>query len=355
MRLVDVVYADNICKGVIEGDKGIEYVSSYDADNGKTWCTCPWWILNKKVETCKHILYLLDNIDFEKMKPKKEFKNFLCGCTTIDTVLGNGIPQGTTTAIFGESGQGKTLLSAQLCLSCISNLKKDVIVLETEGNREQDYLELLARFRDRWNLTEEEIQKRIHFYPIIEDFMKQSKAMVDLLKMVGYDVEIEASKKGDKFTITFKDIKPSIKEEDLKSSGLIIIDSLTKPIKTSVGSKTQNLPARAELIARFFGKLNSIAVNYNMAVVVLHHASINKATFYTDHGNPYGGDEVFYNSKYILQIVKSDMAARAKFAECECEGKSAKRIMLIKHPYLQVNKEMFPVHLKKDYGFTDDI
>lgn len=354
MLLKEILYAnDNIVKGIITSDSGKEYVSSYDGDNDATWCTCPYYIF-KKIP-CKHILFLLDNIDYENMKSKKQYKNFLCGCTTIDMLMGNGFPLGSVTALFGESGQGKTLLSAQLALSCIKNLNKDVIVVETEGNREQDYLELLLKFKDRFELTEEEIIDRIHFFSIIENFQQQSKAMVDLLKMVGYETEIDKSKKGDKYTITFKDCKPKLKDNILKSSGLLLIDSLTKPLKASIGNKTQNLPARAELSARFFARLYSISANYGLATVVIHHASINKTTFYTDHGNPYGGDEIFYNSKYIIQILKSDMASRAKFAECECQGKSAKRVMLVKHPYIQVNKEMFPIHLKKDFGFTDEI
>jgi len=357
MQIKDIVYGNGIVKAVIKGDKGIEYTTSYDSQYNKTWCTCPWWVLNKEVDTCKHILYLLDNIEFDKMKPKKKYKNFLCGCLTIDTLMGSGFPQGSVTAVFGESGQGKTLLTAQLALSCIKNLDKDVIIIETEGNREQDYLELLNRFKDRFDLTEDEIRKKVHFHAIIEDFQKQSKAMVDLLKLVGYETEIDRSKKGDKFTITFKDCKPRLKEDELKRAGMIVIDSLTKPLKASIGHKTQNLPARAELTARFFARLYSIASNYDIAVIINHHASVNKAmAFARDFGSPYGGDEVFYNSKYIIEFINSDMTARAKFADCEhCKGKGAKRIMLIKHPYQPITSQMFPIHLKNNFGFTDDL
>jgi RecA/RadA recombinase len=262
--------------------------------------------------------------------------------------MGNGFPLGSVTAIFGQSGNGKTLLSAQLALSCIKNLGKDVIVIETEGNREQDYLELLNRFKDRFELTEAEIAKHIHFYSVVGDF--QSQAIITLLKMVGYETTMEQSKGGDKYAVTFKDCKLGIKEDELKASGLLIIDSLTKPIKTSIGSKTQNLPSRAELIARFFGRIYQLAYNYNLSVIINHHASVNPVTpFGRDFGNPYGGDEIFYNSKYVIEIIDSDMAARAKFGQC------ARRVMLVKHPYQAIDKVLHAVNLKTNFGFTDEI
>lgn len=271
MEIQKIIYGnDRICKAIIKGDSDNEYVTSIDGDSGITWCTCPWWVLNKRIKTCKHILYLLDNLEYDKMKPTKRFKNFLSECLTIDTLMGSGFPVGSITALFGQSGQGKTLLTAQLALSCIKNLDKDVIVIETEGNREQDYLELLLKFAGRFGLTEEEICKRIHFYTVMGDL--QDKAIFSLLGLIGYKAELDASKKGDKFTVTYKEVKPKLKDELLKDVGLIIVDSLTKPIKVSVGHKTQNLPARANLIGRFFDRLYQMAYKFDIAVIVVHHA-----------------------------------------------------------------------------------
>jgi RecA/RadA recombinase len=341
-------YNDQIVKGEILSDSGHEYIVSYDGDSKVGWCPCPSSIFKSySKDYCKHVHCLLGQVDLTKMKPTKRFENFPCGCTTIDLLMGNGFPLGSVTAIFGQSGNGKTLLSAQLALSCIKNLGKDVIIIETEGNREQDYLELLGRFKDRWGITTEEISKHIHFYSVVGDF--QSQAIITLLKMVGYETTMDQSKGGDKYAVTFKDCKPGLKEEELKASGLLIIDSLTKPIKTSIGSKTQNLPSRAELIARFFGRIYQLAFNYNLGVVINHHASCNPVVpFGRDFGNPYGGDEIFYNSKYIVEIINSDMAARAKF------GQGARRVVLVKHPYQPVDKELHTVNLKENWGFTDD-
>ena len=347
MKIKDIVYGCGLVKAVIESDSGNEYTTSMDIETNDTWCTCPLYIF-KKEKVCKHILHLLDNVEINKM-PKKQFDNFLTGCTTLDAMMGNGFPQGTTVAVYAESGTGKTILSAQLCLSCIKNLDKDVIILETEGNRKQDYLELLYKFKDRWELTEEDINKHLHFYPVISGFKDKGKSMVGLLNMVGYDVDIKQSKKGDKYTITFRDIKPKLKDTDLQNSGLIIVDSLTEPIKSTIGHKSQNLPARSELTARMFSRLISIAIEYKLCVVLNHHASINPLQMFgRDFGKPYGGDEVLYNSKYILAIIDSDMSARAKY------GKSARRFMLLKHPFNAVTGELYAINLKKDYGFTDD-
>ena len=58
--------------------------------------------------------------------------------------------------------------------------------------------------------------------------------------------------------------------------------------------------------------------------------------FGRDFGRAYGGDEVLYNSKYVIEIVDSDMTARAKY------GSTARRILLIKHPYNAVTRELYP-------------
>jgi len=346
MEIKRISYYNQIIHSLIVGDSGKEYITSYDSQHQYTWCTCPYWVLNKRVKYCKHVLLLLENIDKDKMKAIKQFKNFLCGCTTIDTLMGNGFPLGSVSAVFGEPGSGKTILSAQLALSCIKNLDKDVIIVETEGNRPQDYYELLYKFKDRWGLSEENIKKRVHFNTVLGNY--QTQAIVTLLRMVGYESEIDASKKGDKFTVTFKEIKPKLTEEVLNNTGLIVIDSLTKPLKASIGHKTQNLPARADMSARFFDKLYQIAHNYGIAVIINHHASIDPMKWGRDFGKIYGGDEVLYNSKYVIELVDSDMAARAKY------GETARRCMLIKHPFNANVGELYPVNLKKDYGFTDE-
>lgn len=349
MKVKSIVYSpDHICKGIIESDSGNEYVASLDADTLRTWCTCPLSVFNKD-NRCKHVMSLLDEVDYSKMTKKPKYKNFSCGCTTIDTLMGSGFPQGTTVAIYAESGRGKTLLSAQLVLACIKNLGQKAIVIETEGNREQDYLELLYRFKDRWGLTEEQIDENLIFYPVISSFTDNSKAMLDMLKMVGYDAEIDQSKKGDKYSITFRDSKPKLKEEHLKSAGLLIIDSLTEPLKATIGHKSQNLPARSELISRFFYKLISISRDYNICTIINHHASVNPMQLFgRDFGKPYGGDEVLYNSKYILAIIDSDMKARTEY------GKTARRVMMLKHPYNPDVGNLYNINLKANHGYCEE-
>lgn len=349
MEVLGIEYGTHgICKGIVKSDSGKEYVVSLDANSGRTWCTCPLYTF-KKEKSCKHILYFLDEVDYSKMTNNKKYKNFSSGCTTIDTLMGNGFPQGTTVAVYAESGRGKTLLSAQIALSVMKNLKEDVIVIETEGNREQDYIELLNRFRSRWDIEEKDIDKHLHFYPVISSFSDKTRAMVELLNMFGYKAEIDQSKKGDKYSITFRDSKPKLKEKDLKEAGLLIIDSLTEPLKATIGHKSQNLPARSELISRLFYKLIGVARDYNLTVLINHHASVNPMQMFgRDFGKPYGGDEVLYNSKYILAIIDSDMKARTEY------GKTARRVMMLKHPYNATVGELFPLNLKEDYGFTEE-
>ena len=137
----------------------------------------------------------------------------------------------------------------------------------------------------------------------------------------------------------------------MKDVSFVLLDSITMPLKESVGSETQNLPARASIVQRLYGRLYQIAKEYDACVVVTHHASVNPITPYgKDLGHIYGGHPVLYNSKYAIQLLNSTSEIKKnKFKGFEHE---ARRVRLIRHPYINETK-MFNVRLKTDYGFVD--
>jgi hypothetical protein len=171
-----------------------------------------------------------------------------------------------------------------------------------------------------------------------------------LLQMFGYMVTFEISKNG-KYSVKFQNCTPTIKDKDFADTSMIILDSLTKPIKDSVGSETQNLPARAQLVDRLFGKLYHFAKIYDIAIIVVHHASINPMMpFGRDLGKPYGGNPILYNSKFALEFIDAPNKVKNETGW----GNEARRVKLLRRPDEPYTGELIPVRLKKDYGFCDE-
>jgi RecA/RadA recombinase len=347
MNIKELNY-DNIgvARAVIVGDSGNEYCTSVDAEFLRSWCCCPAYVL-RGGKTCKHIIFLMNNIEFEKMNKKTDLNYIETECKVIDNMLGGGIPLGIVTAIFGEPTAGKTVFSKQVGLSSIAKTGKNTILIETEGLRDYDTKLLLYRFMSRYGLDKDTVDKKFIIKHTLGDMQLQS--IQKLLQMFGYMVSFEVSKNG-KYSIMIQNCVPTLTEKELKETSLIILDSLTKPVKDSVGSETQNLPARAQLIERLFGKLYHFAKIYDIGIIVIHHASVNPITpFGRDLGKPYGGDPILYNSKYALQFIDAPKRVKDETGF----GEEARRIKLLRRPDEPYTGELVPVRLKKDWGFCD--
>jgi len=349
MKIVEIFYTNNgICRSIIEGDSGVEYCTNIDLD-GNWWDSCPSFVFNGDDRiACKHIKHLYKNLDREKMVDKKDKLIYLeTGSKIIDDMLGGGIPYGIVTAVFGEPMVGKSLLGYQVALANLNKTKKDTILIDTEGLRDVDLWSILGKFKDRWNINNSTMKKRIKIIHTQKDSQLQS--IQKLLQLFGYMVTFEISKKG-KYSIKFQHCKETLTLKQLENTSMIILDSLTKPIKDSVGSETQNLPARAQLVERLFGKLYQVAQLYNVAVIVNHHAVVNPIMpFGRDLGNPYGGNPILYNSKFVIQFID----APKKLKDETGFGLECRRIRMIRNPSDQTTGEMYPIRLRKDWGFCD--
>jgi RecA/RadA recombinase len=347
MQIIETLY-DNIgiCRAIIRSDSGNEYCTCIDPENFRAWCSCPFYIFNPK-RVCKHITFLMNNVEFDKMTKKEDLKYIETECKAIDTMLGGGVPTGIVTAVFGEPTVGKTIFTKQAGLASIAKTGKNTILVETEGLRDYDTKLLLYRFMGRYNLDKDTVDKKFIIKHTLGDMQLQS--IQKLLQMFGYMVTYEISKNG-KYSIAFQNCTPTITDKELKETGMIIIDSLTKPVKDSVGSETQNLPSRAQLTERLFGKLYHFAKIYDVAIMVIHHASVNPITpFGRDLGKPYGGDPILYNSKYAIQFID----APRKLKDETTWGEECRRIKLLRRPDEPTTGELIPVRLRKDWGFCD--
>jgi len=308
MKIKELFY-DNIgiARAIIESDSGKEYNVSIDAENIRTWCSCPYYVFNNI--SCKHIIFLMNNIEFDKMTKKENLEFLQSGCDKIDELLGGGIPYGIVTAIFGEPTAGKTVFSKQCGLANIAKTGKKTILIETEGLRDYDTKVLLYKFMNRYNLDKKTIDNKFIIKHTLGD--PQMKSIQKLLQMFGVFVKFEISKNG-KYSVNMQECVPSITEKELEETNMIILDSLTKPVKDSVGSETQNLPARAQLIERLFGRLYHYAMIHNLAIIVIHHACHDKDTLTLTKEKGLVNYEEVKEGDYVLALDENGKSVWSK-------------------------------------------
>jgi len=338
---------DGIARIEVLSDSNNCYMVCIDGDTLKTWCDCPRWVYKK--EQCKHIRFVLENVNLSGLRRLENMDVLKSECVTIDTLLGGGFPYGMVVSVTAEPNIGKTKLGLQLAVANIKKTGKNSIIIETEGESLDDQFVILEKFGKRYGVDKNTLKAKIKFYQPIGD--TKEYGIQKLMKLLGYDLGLSLSK-GGKFSVDFAQTKLGLDEKVLQNSSFILLDSITTPIKESVGSETQNLPARAAIVQRLYGRLYQIAKTYNMLIVVNHHTSLNPVMpFGKDLGKIYGGQPVLYNSKYAIQILPSTSELKRKYYQGFEE--EARRVRLIRHPYIVADGKMYNVRLKRDYGFCD--
>jgi len=348
MELVDEIFygSDGIARATIKSNSGNIYYVCIDKSENRAWCTCPYNVFNKV--PCKHIIFALNKVEFSKMV-NKNFDVLKTGSEVIDELFGGGLPYGVVSGIYGKAMTGKSMFGYQVGLSNIKNGGK-TLYIDTEGIREQDIRKLLYKFGERWDLTKGEIDKNF----IIKSTLghPQYNSLQTLFMFFGEVLMIDQSDKG-KLTVNFRTKKstPLIKPESLEKFSMIILDSLTNPLKTTIGSNTSNLPARAQVEERLYAIFSHLATRYNMSIPIIHHASCNPVSLFgVDFGNMWGGDTILYNTKYAIQF----WSATSKIQKETKWGNEARRVRLFRNPYKKATGEWKVVRLKEDYGFCDE-
>ena len=358
MILKELFYTSSgVAKAIILGDSGVEYCSNLDIINDNYWCSCDSYVYNsERIVVCKHLRYLYKMVDKKKMKDKTdELIKTPTGCKTVDNLLGGGFPHKLISALFGDPATGKSFLAYQSGVNNVKINNKKTLLLDTEGLTQNDLDTILGKLGKRYDVDEKKLKDKFQMIKTYND--PQMQSIQKLMQMFGYMVTFEMSKKGGKYKVIFRHCDETLTEKELKQTSMIIIDSLTKPIKDSIGSETPNLPARAQIVERLFGKLHQVADLYNIAVVVIHHQS--NAPPVGPYKMPpriYGGNPIYYNSKYILEIFQSTKNERDMVCaenKKNVWGKEARRVTMIRHPSIQPPDGKFPIRLMKDMGFVD--
>jgi len=346
MILKSLYYDPNgIARGIVENNSR-QYNVSICREFNRSWCSCAYNLFNKS--PCKHIMFLLGEVDLNKMVKKKILDRLETGCKTIDDLLAGGVPYSIVSGVYGKPMAGKSMFCYQIALANIKDNDRKVLYIDTEGIRVTDIRRLMYKFGERFDLKPEEINNKIEIISTLGDV--QLKSLQKLFRMFGEMVTLDQSK-GGKYTPHFEVCHPTYDDKKLGEYSMIIIDSLSKPIKDAIGSNTPNLPARSQIQERLFGMLTHKAMMHNLAIIINHHTTRNPAMpFGEDFGTPSGGDAIMYNTKYVLEF----WTATNKIKNDSNWGIEARRVRLFRHPTEQVTGEWQVVRLKKDYGYTDE-
>ncbi|MGB9623023.1 MAG: RAD55 family ATPase, partial [Candidatus Bathyarchaeia archaeon] len=299
---------------------------------------------------CKHVLALLRHM---KKQCAGEFEKFIAAydgagrnsvidayvrtdVEALDNII-KGVPRGAVFGVVGEPKVGKTFLSYQVAVNSVRSGGRALFV-----NTETDFPteEIFSKYREIY-------AKRYGLNDVPVDVVNVND-LRELCKFFG--LEVELIEKGMKLDTSIRLASYEESEVHYLVSSIgynsVVVDSLTAPVKQHIPvPPNQNLPARATVINTLWGRLALTAEKFNIPVIVTHHVSKDPQAY--SYGEPFGGDSVLYNMKFVVYVLGGAGEERDAWRE------EARRFMIYRYPGIS-RRIMVPVRLKKDYGFVSE-
>ena len=196
--------------------------------------------------------------------------------------------------IYGQSHIGKTLLLLQEAYWFLKN-GYTVWWIDTEGGGDA----LINEWRDVF-------QKRFGTKKDVK--YKLLRNLDDLFEWYGWEIKFDVSKKGKQQVFLGKKVVKSKTETILnyvrKNSKIVIImDSITSPIKMNIPANQKNYPVRADVIALLFGVVFKVldSVGEGFAIFTAHE-SLDPTNPRVRRGEALGGANIQYFSKQIMYM-----------------------------------------------------
>ena len=237
--------------------------------------------------------------------------------------------------IFGEPNSGKSLLAYQIASQYNS------VIIATE---DMDY-DAFSFVKNKWGSA------------FKEPAVVKARSLRAFLKLFGLEIappkkgkrggEEEDATKSTKFEIVLNRLieYPLIDDNGImKNKDLLVIDSLTSPVKNTIPSGRQNMEARAAVFRALFGSLDEIAEKWMIPIILIMHESKDPATKY-DAGRPWGGSIMMYSVKYFFQM------SSASGTDWENKRVFEKKIRRRRFLGRGEDKDYHTLQIKKDYGY----
>jgi len=296
-------------------------------------------------------------------------------CKIIEDLFAGGITTSAPTLLFGIPNLGKTWLCFQIASSCTRDkvhggLGRKALYLDTEAFFRPDVFDrFYGYFKKKWtDLPPQDMieMRRIeNIFNLFEYFGMTLSIKQELARSTA-DIKFPTERQKKLADTAVKTGKKDVDETGktvqtagwLKSSplwkdfeknnyGVLIIDSITIPIKSVIPSTTQNLPARTTLISALLGTLYDIAIAWDCAIVVTDHITKNPIDP-RSFGEPWGGANVMYYIKNQIGLFPPNKEMMDKML---VDGGRLRRVE--RHRMPGFDRELVTVMLGKDVGYIE--
>jgi predicted ATP-dependent serine protease len=288
---------------VYDGNQGT-YISEQD------FCTCISGIVRNK---CRH-MEVAKSMPIEFSKIKEQIVKFPSTIEAFNKAFdGSLYSSDEMVAFYAKPKTCKSLLLTQEMFGLASH-GFNILYIGTEGGEQ----EMISRWYDIFSA---------HYFVGAKNigrmFLETKKSLESLMEYFGYKVRVSyVSKKKSKgegeeaddkdkgkmeFRVIEKYDKPEIDAFIEKNKiNMIVLDSLTSPIRQAITDEQQNNPAKASATALICGKLLKLQEKYKTGLVVVGHAMFNPADPYETSASMRGGIVISHYAKRVLYIDKRD-------------------------------------------------
>jgi RecA/RadA recombinase len=287
-----------------------DYVVSYYNNVWK--CTCPHHFYRKA--ECKHIRLVKNMYSLEDILSGKVIKKYSSSVIGLEKLIEDQLyTSDGIVAVFSQPEVGKTLFCLQESAFFVSK-GLNVLFIGTEGNEISMIAKWFPKFRNRFGAP-----KGIFL-------LERRKTLEDLFEFFGFKVflaykgKIQKKKSGKEeatgkteFRVIEKlqsKLEEVVKE---KKINLIIVDSLTAPIKSKFYGSQQDNPAKAGALALLLTELLQIQEKYGCAIIVTAHESYNPANPYDTQSRAAGGINFYHFCKRIFYVDRRTARAEKNY------------------------------------------
>ena len=293
------------------------------------------------------------------------------GTKTLDALMDGGLKTKVPTILFGIPDLGKTWFCFQMACMCTrppskGGLGKKVLYLDTESFffTEDTRERFLNYFKKRCpDIDEEKLEivcvEDIYelgklFGIVFEIRVSEARITVDAKFPTARQIKL-ASKGKSQLKETLRDAKwyehaPLFKKLSSGEYGLVVIDSITVPIKSVIPTQTQNFPARTSILTILLGAAYAFAKKFDVAFLITNHITRSPMSpgYRYGVGDPWGGQNIVYYVKHIFGLYRPLKDQVQKYAP---DGHRVRRFERYRYPGLE--REVTAVMLAKNLGYVD--
>ncbi len=234
--------------------------------------------------------------EFLKERGKRVFKSSLVAVN--DVFDGEPYTSSEVFVVYGKPQVGKSLFVLQEAVY-LESLGYKVLMIDTEGS--------LRGFASQWLPI---LRSRFEGGKRGKIFATEKKTLQTLLRYMGWEVTVSSKGSKDNPKIEFNIVREVERELEkfVKGKGvdMVVIDSVTAPIREAIPSAQQNHPAKADATRLLMGSLLALQEETDVAVVATAHASFNPANPYDTTAKMRGGVAMYHYAKHIVYLDKRE-------------------------------------------------